>query len=372
MRARLGLIVNPIAGIGGRLALKGSDSAELVAEVRRQGAEALAPERASLALEGMRPSREAIELFTAAGEMGEDEARRLGYDPVVLGSVARGETRAADTRAAAEAMVERAVDLLLFAGGDGTAVDILESSGPRVPVLGVPAGVKMHSAVFALNPRRAAELSLRFLQSESVEVKEAEVMDTDEDALRGSIVSPRFHGYLRVPAERFFVQSGKSRSVVADSVAQMAIAHHLVGRVLPGRPCLLGPGTTTRAVTDLLGLRKTLMGVDVVHEGSLVAADADERALLEIAAEGEVRIVVSPVGGQGFVFGRGNQQISARVLRQVGEENVVVVATESKLVALEGRPLLVDTGDDEVDAMLSGYTRVVTGHGREVVYRVGN
>lgn len=371
MTARLGLIVNPIAGIGGRLALKGSDSSELVAEARRQGAEAPAPERATLALESMRRSREAIELFTAAGEMGEDEARSLGYQPVVLGSVVHGETHAADTRLAAEAMAEREVDLLLFAGGDGTAVDILESSGSRIPALGIPAGVKMHSAVFALNPRRAGELALRFLRGESAEVREAEVMDMDEDALRENVVSPRLHGYLRVPAERFFVQSGKARSVVADSVAQEAIAHHLVDRVLAGGRCLLGPGTTTKAVTDLLGLEKTLMGVDVVHEGNLVARDADELTLLEIVRGGDVTIVVSPVGGQGFLFGRGNQQLSARVLREVGRENVVVASTESKLVALEGRPLLVDTGDDDVDAMLTGYTRIVTGYGREVVYRIG-
>lgn len=369
--ARVGLIVNPIAGIGGRLALKGSDAAELVAEARRQGAEAVAPARACFALESLRPSSGEIELLTAAGEMGEDEARSLGYDPVVLGSVVRGATRAADTRAAARGMAERAVDLLLFAGGDGTAVDILESLGERVPVLGIPAGVKMHSAVFALNPRRAGELALRFLRSGAADVREAEVMDTDEDALRRGIVSPRLHGYLRVPAERFLVQSGKARSVVADRIAQEAIAHHVVDRVLGERPCVLGPGTTTRAVTDLLGLEKTLMGVDVVHGRSLLATDADERRLLEIVSKGGATVVVSPVGGQGFLFGRGNQQISAQILRRVGVANVVIAATESKLVALEGSPLHVDTGDEEVDVMLSGYTRIVTGYGREVVYRVG-
>ncbi len=368
---RLGLVVNPIAGMGGRVALKGSDDRDLVERARAHGALPVAPSRAVEALRALTSARDRVELLTYPREMGEAEAREAGLQPEVLGSIGAS-TSAADTRAAAAAIAERGVELLLFAGGDGTAVDILEAIGSRLPVLGIPAGVKMHSGVFAVNARTAGELALRLLRGGLRDAGEAEVMDVDEAALREGTVSPRLHGYLLVPAERRLVQSAKARTLGSERAAQEGIARYLVGRVLGDRTWLVGPGTTTRAVTDVLGLGKTLLGVDVVRGTSCLARDADERALLEIAGEGGAGIVVTPVGGQGFVFGRGNQQISARVIEEVGREGVVVIATEPKIAALRGRPLRVDTGDPAVDAMLSGYTRVVVGYSREIVYRIAS
>jgi predicted polyphosphate/ATP-dependent NAD kinase len=121
-----------------------------------------------------------------------------------------------------------------------------------------------------------------------------------------------------------------------------------------------------------LGLAKTVLGVDAVRAGELVARDVDEATILALLDGTRATVVVTPIGGQGFVFGRGNQQLSAEVLGRVGRRGVVVVATESKLAALGGRPLLVDTGDDAVDSMLAGYVRIVTGYNREVVYPVGS
>jgi predicted polyphosphate/ATP-dependent NAD kinase len=155
----------------------------------------------------------------------------------------------------------------------------------------------------------------------------------------------------------------------------VAIAGHVIDRVLGDRLCLVGPGTTTRAVMTALGLEKTVLGVDVLRGPGLVEADADEHRLLELLEPmppGGARVIVTPVGGQGFLFGRGNQQLSPRVLDRVGPENVVVVATEAKLAALGGRPLLVDTGDEEMDARLAGFVRAVVGYEREVVYRVSD
>ena len=366
---RFGLVVNPIAGIGGKVALKGSDDPELVAVARARGALPLAPARAIEALTMLAPARDDFLLYTYPGEMGEAEAREAGLAVEVLGSTGPV-TTGADTRAAAAAMAAKGIDLLLFVGGDGTAVDVLEAIGERIAVVGVPAGVKMHSAVFAVNPRSAGEIAVRFARNGSRAVREAEVMDVDEALLREGAVSPRLYGYLNVPAERRLLQGPKARSLAGEQAAQAEIAQHVSDHVLSGEAWLVGPGTTTRAVLDVLGLPKTLLGVDVVRGGELLAADADERSLLEFAGAEEAGIVVAPVGGQGFLFGRGNQQLSAAVIERVGLEHIVVIATEAKIAALAGRPLRVDTGDPALDAALAGYRRIVVGYHREIVYPV--
>jgi predicted polyphosphate/ATP-dependent NAD kinase len=368
--ARIGLVVNPVAGIGGRYALKGSDDAALVHEARARGAKPVAPARAVDALRVLAASPD-VELISYPAAMGEEEAREAGLTPRVIGTLG-AQTSAADTRAAARALAAEAVDLLLFAGGDGTAVDVLEAVGDRLPVLGIPAGVKMHSAVFAVNPRSAGRLALLAVEGRVSSTVEAEVMDVDEDALREGVVSPRLYGYLRVPVEPGLVQGGKARTAASDRAAQQAIAAHVVDRLLGDRLWFVGPGTTTRAILDAVGVEKTVLGVDVVRDRELLIADADEETLLRLASEKRASVIVTPVGGQGFLFGRGNQQLSARVLRLVGRENIVVAATEAKLAALAGRPLLVDTGDAGLDRELAGWVRVVTGYDREVVYRVSD
>jgi predicted polyphosphate/ATP-dependent NAD kinase len=366
---RLGLVVNPIAGIGGRAALKGSDDPELVAAARERGAVAVAPQRAVEALRPLADAGNGLELLTYPGEMGADEARAAGLEAQVVGAIGRV-TTAEDTRAAATALADRNVDLLLFAGGDGTAVDVLHAIGDRIPVLGVPAGVKMHSAVFAVNPRSAGDLAVLFGHGNVRTVREAEVMDVDEAVLHRGTVSPRLHGYLNVPAERRLVQGAKMRSLAADRPAQEGIAHFLVEHVFGDRTWFVGPGTTTRAVLAALGLEKTLLGVDVVRAGECIALDADEETLLAIADEGDANVLVTPIGGQGFVFGRGNQQLSARVLERVGRDRIAIAATEAKIAALGGAPLRVDTGDPGLDAALAGYARVIVGYNREIVYRI--
>jgi predicted polyphosphate/ATP-dependent NAD kinase len=246
----------------------------------------------------------------------------------------------------------------------------LGAIGDRVPVLGIPAGVKMHSAVFAVTPRSAGELAASLARDGMRRLRRAEVMDVDETLLRAGSVSARLHGFMNVPDARRHVQSAKVRSLGSDAAAQEEIAHHLVDNVLGKRTWLIGPGTTTDVVFALLGLEKTLLGVDVISAGACAIADADERALLELLAVQAAGIVVTPVGGQGFLFGRGNQQLSARVIEKVERERIVVVATEAKIARLAGGPLRVDTGDPVLDASLAGYTRLVVGYNREIVYPV--
>ena len=374
-RPRLGLIVNPIAGMGGAVGLKGTDGAEVLRKALELGAKPVAPGRAKEFLRAFEPMRGKVELLAGAGPMGEDEARECGYEPLALGErKAMFTTTADDTRTVARRMAELGVDLLVFCGGDGTARDVLDAVDQEVPVLGVPTGVKMHSAVFAVNPRAAARVAMRFLSGE-LPAREAEVMDVDEEAFRQGRLSARLYGYVLTPYEPALVQSTKVASPITpdEEENKLAIARQVVEELEPGVVYVVGPGTTTRPILELLGLEKTLLGVDVIlAEGPgrarLLAKDANEATILGLIKGRRAKIVVTPIGGQGFIFGRGNQQISPRVIRAVGRENIIVVATKSKLAGLKS--LRVDTGDPELDEELRGYMRVVADYGEEVVMRV--
>ena len=368
---KVGLIVNPMAGIGGSVGLKGSDGEEIQRKALELGAVPHAVDRAAQALEHLKTVRD-LEIVTYPMEMGEDAARKAGFSPTVIGSIKHRHTTADDTRRAAREMKDLGVDLLLFAGGDGTARDIYEAIGTELPALGIPAGVKIHSAVYATSPASAGELAALFLQGKVTSLKEEEVMDIDEEAIRRGVVSARLYGYLKVPYRSGLVQSSKVESI-GEEAAKAAIAQDIVERMEDGCMYIIGPGTTTRAITDALGLPKTLIGVDVVKDGELVAADANEAQLLELLdrhGDGCVKIIVTPIGGQGYIFGRGNQQISPKVIKRVGRENIIVVSTPGKLHSLGRRPLLVDTGDPEVDKMLAGYMTVVTGYNERAVRKV--
>jgi predicted polyphosphate/ATP-dependent NAD kinase len=366
------LIVNPVAGLGGRVGLKGSDGADIQQRARALGAVPEATNRAVDALKPLTFLEPPPAVITYPAEMGENATRLCGFSPVVIGSIRSGRTTPEDTRLAAQQLRDQGVDLILFAGGDGTARDIYHAVGDSVPVLGIPAGVKIHSAVYAINPTSAGDLAAMFLSAAVTTLREAEVMDLDEDAYRQGIVSPRLYGYLNIPAHRRFVQARKSPSPPSEANILQAIALHVVDHMRDDVFYIIGPGTTTRPILSALNLPKTLIGVDVVQQRKIVAVDANESTLLKLLdAPGLAQIVVTPIGGQGFVFGRGNQQISPAVIRRVGRENIHVVSTWAKLESLRGHPLLVDTGDPAVDHLLSGHIRIITGYNEHIVYRVG-
>ena len=367
---KLGLIVNPVAGMGGRVGLKGTDGAETLEKARELGAAQLSPGRAVEALKRLKSVEDKFELITYPHEMGEDEAKEAGLEPSVIGIITKDSTTSEDTRRAAKEMKGLGVDLILFAGGDGTARDIFEVVNGEVPALGVPAGVKIQSAVFAINPARAGDITARYLEGEQMDLRELEVMDIDEEAYRNDRLSARLYGYLRVPYEDAAIQGSKEASRGSEEITLEAIASEVVEGMEEGTLYVIGPGTTTRAIATALGLDKTLLGVDVVQDGKLAARDANEEKLLDLIEDRKAKIIVTVIGGQGFVFGRGNQQISPRVIEEVGPENIIIVATPEKLAALKGRTLLVDTGDEELDEELSGYHKVVTGYARRSVYKV--
>jgi len=370
MKKTAGWIVNPVAGMGGKVGLKGTDGAEILKRAIRIGAVPESPRRAAQALERLAGLEQDLHFLTYPAEMGERVLASSGFHYDVLGAVTPGATTAEDTRRAARDILAAGADLLLFVGGDGTARDICSAIGDNLPVLGIPAGVKMHSAVFGTTPRNAGELARLFLLGKAAGIREAEVMDIDEDAFREQRLSARLYGYLRVPFERRLVQSVKAAGGAREEDAVRAIALDVVRGMEPDRRYIIGPGTTTREIMRVLGLPDTLLGVDVVLNRKLVAGDANETTLLEIVEGGRARIVVSVIGGQGYLFGRGNQQISDRVIERVGKDNIIVVATRSKLFALKGDPMLVDTGNEKINRMLSGYVNVITGLKEKVVYRV--
>jgi len=370
MTTRVGLIVNPIAGIGGRVGLKGSDGLEVQQRARELGAVSTSLDRAVQALRRLAPLKDKIDLVTFPSEMGESAARACGFHPTVIGSIHPGETTGQDTQNAACMMREMSVVLILFAGGDGTARDMCAAIGTTLPVLGIPAGVKIHSAVYAITPAAAGELANAYLQTRVATLCEAEVMDVDEAAYRQEIVSPRLFGYMQIPFIQHLIQGRKSPSPVGEQAALESIALAVIEQMQADRLYIVGPGTTTRPILTRLGLPKTLIGVDVVLDKQLIAADANEASLLRLLSSYPATIVVTPIGGQGYLLGRGNQQISPDVIRQTGAKNILVVSTLHKIHTLSGRPFLVDTGDAQVDQLLVGYIQVVTGYDERVIYKV--
>jgi predicted polyphosphate/ATP-dependent NAD kinase len=296
----------------------------------------------------LKPVKNEVQLVVGAGSMGEDEAESSGFTYTVLGE-GKKETSAEDTVAIAKKMVDAGVSLLVFCGGDGTARDILKAVGMALPVLGVPTGVKMHSAVFAVNPQAAARVVIRFLY-ETLPLREAEVMDVDEQAFRAGSVSAELYGYVLAPYEPHLIQANKIASPMTASELRnhAAIGVYIIETMKPDVVYIIGPGTTTRTIGDLLDAKKTLLGVDLFCNKKIVANDVNEKQILEEIEGKTAQIIVTPIGGQGFIFGRGNQQISREVIRRVGLDNIIVVATEGKLRSLSS--LRVDTGDPALDA----------------------
>ena len=366
---KVGLIINPIAGLGGRLGLKGSDNlpAALKTSVFTH-----AEARAQRALRPLRSCASRLQFVCWAGAMGQLVLDSLNFESEVLGA-SQGEAYSADdTKRAALKLSKAGIDILLFAGGDGTARDIYDAVGESIPVLGVPAGVKMHSGVFAVSPEAAGELLVELLEGGLVALAPQEVRDIDEVAFRSNVVKSRFYGEMQVPAQGRFLQHTKVGGVECSELAAADIADWVVADMEPGASYVIGPGSTTAAIMAEMGLRNTLLGVDVVRDGKILQSDCNELDLLACLSQypGPAKIIVTVIGGQGHVFGRGNQQISPDVIRRVGLECIDIVAAKSKIAALQGRPFLLDTNDPELDLELAGYRPVITGYQNQVLYRL--
>lgn len=344
--------------------MKGTDSPEILAEAIRRGARPMAPDRTAKALQAA-GDLEGYEFFTAGGAMGEDVLRARTDRVTVVHSPSES-TSDRDTRDACAALLKAGIDLLLFAGGDGTARDIMDAVREQVPVIGIPSGVKMHSGVFANTPHDAGVL-LRRARIEDLPAHRTEVMDIDEVEVRQGRISASLYGHMLTPEEPRLMQPFKmALGGGNEDDHKEAIATYFVEHMHPGMLYILGPGTTIDEVGKKLGIAKTLVGVDLVVDGRLLGKDVDEDAILAaLEVYPEARIVVSPIGAQGFIFGRGNQQISARVIERTGIRNIVILATPFKMQ--ETRTLHVDTGSEELDEALRGYGKVLIGYGKQLI-----
>lgn len=344
--------------MGGAVGLKGTDG--LAREALKKGARPVAPDRARACLNLIAAAKLPDFLFlTASGLMGESELRDCGLSYSVVYN-APEPSGSIDTKAACKIFLDQGVDLIIFCGGDGTARDVASSAG-STPVLGIPAGVKMHSGVFAIGPEAAAELALGYMKGK-LNVRETEVVDVDEELYRQGELQTRLYCLARTPyrpalvQERKQIYSSSSEEEFKDQIALFAREFMRDGSVY-----ILGAGTTTGRIAEIMGLDKTLLGVDVIQDEKLIMKDASEKDLLQLLERvGKARIIVSPIGAQGFILGRGSQQISPRVLKKAGVEGLIVISTPHKLS--EVPYLLVDSGDPDVDKALAGRRQVVTGY----------
>jgi len=369
---KLGFIVNPFAGIGGSVALKGSDGEAIRDEALKRGATQQAMNKATQALlaidDNLKPR---MTIFTASGDMGEFSAKAAGFEPVVVKSVSQP-SRAEDTTMLVDELQKQGVDLILFAGGDGTARDVYSAIDASVAVLGIPAGCKIHSGVYAVTPKAAGKVISDLISGEILSLVEASVMDIDESAFREGQVKAKNFGSLSVPHSLQYVQATKQGGKEIEALVVEDIAAECIEMMEPDVYYAIGSGTTCAVIMEQLGLDNTLLGVDVVRNQSLVKSDVTANDLMELIEQGnQLEVFVTLIGGQGHILGRGNQQISAQLVKAIGWQHIHVIATKSKLKALDGRPLIVDTGDAELDAQLSGLKTIITGYHDSVLYRVG-
>lgn len=366
---RLGLIVNPLAGLGGSVALKGSDGQ--AEQALALGATPQAMNRAKTALTELLAQCGQFDVFTVAGDMGQSVCDALGLNYQLVYQPQTSPSTAVDTEHAARLLAEKGVDILLFAGGDGTARNICAAVGEQTTVLGIPAGVKIHSGVYAISPQAAGKLVAKLIAGELVSLSEAAVMDIDEQAFRDGVVKARRFGEMRIPAQLRYVQSVKMGGRESEELVLADLAAYVASQMEDNVRYVMGSGSTVAAVMAELGLDNTLLGVDVVENGALIAKDVSAAQLLELVQGYPSKLVITLIGGQGHVFGRGNQQLSPDVIRAIGRDNIVLIAGKAKLQQLEGRPLLADTGDAKLDQQLTGLINIVTGYNDYVMYRLG-
>lgn len=369
----LGLVINPYAGIGGALALKGSDGADIRAQALAQGAIPKANEKTKVALHQLLDYQANIVIKTAAGQMGAQCAESLGFVTEICYTPPHDQTEATDTQAAVDILIEQGVDCILFAGGDGTARNICEQVPDHIPVLGVPAGCKIHSGVYAITPRAAGYVIADMVLGKLVSVRSAEVRDIDESAFREGKVIAKHFGELSVPAQLQYVQSVKMGGKESDELVLADLAAYVDELRDEHDDCswVIGSGSTIDFMMNEWGMTNTLLGVDVITAQGEMLSDITAPELLEHVQMNPAKLLITLIGGQGHIFGRGNQQLSPEVIRTIGYDNIFIVATKTKLHHLDGRPLICDTSDPQLDAELCGYMEVITGYNDKVLYPVG-
>ncbi|NLD05499.1 MAG: ATP-NAD kinase family protein [Synergistaceae bacterium] len=370
---KIGFLVNPVAGMGGKVALKGTDGEDILRRAIELGAVPSANSRACTALAIFREAASDHQFYAPTGQMG---GRLLSESGLVYETVLKPseKTTSEDTKKVVSLMLEAGVEAIIFAGGDGTARDVCSIVGDRIPVIGIPAGVKIHSAVYAKRPKDAGMMVKNLLLGKVKRYVLAEVMDLDEDAFRNNIVRAQLYGYMKVPDDREFMQDRKSGSSSSDESERLDIAAYVIKNMQENEIYLIGSGSTTYSIIQSLNIEGTLLGVDAVLNESAAGKDMTEKEIIETLSafeKGKRHLVITVIGGQGHIFGRGNQQLSPEVLRMIPKENITVIANSSKMSDLFGKSLIADTGDTGLDEDLKGYIPVITGFGKKIMAKIG-
>ena len=364
---KIGLIVNPIAGMGGSVGLKGTDG-EIFKEAIKMGAKPVSPKRVIQFLSNLK-NGELIHFLAAPGEMGTDYLEERKFNFKTVGKI-QNNTTADDTIKIAKLMLAEGLDLLVFCGGDGTARDVYDAIGLEIPVIAIPSGVKMYSPIFAINPIAASEILDAFLV-DLIELIEKEVLDINEASYRKGILDTTLYGYLKVPKFPDLIQAGKDSSAFGNVEEQNKsdIAQFIVENMQDGILYLLGPGTTVKSISDRLKLPKTLLGIDAVFNNKIVGEDLNENGILELISNyHKVKIIITPIGGQGFILGRGNKQFTHKVIKKVVIKNIIIISTREKMKTFNC--LRVDTGDRALDLTLKGLFKIVIGYGEELIVNI--
>lgn len=356
---KIGVVINPIAGMGGSVGLKGTDGFEILEEAVKRGAIRHSEERTIDALKILKTSSTVI--FSCEGNMGGDILTRLGigYNSV---KEAADITTERDTIETVERFLKEKVDLIVFAGGDGTARNVCEVVADKIPVIGVPTGVKIHSPVFCITPFAAADLLKQFTKGKINQFKEAEVIDLNEEDYRKEKINTKLFGYMKIPYDSKLVQCKKTGSSSNEKRSQIAIAEFVIEDMKKDEIYLIGAGSTTKAITDRLNIKGSLLGIDAVKNKKIIGKDLQENEIINLIDNEIVNLVITPIGGQGFIFGRGNQQLSGKILNQINKKKILIVSAKEKLNSLMGKNLLIDTGNEVINKYLRGYYKVLTGY----------
>ncbi|WP_373600548.1 ATP-NAD kinase family protein [Paraclostridium bifermentans] len=368
---KIGLIINPIAGMGGSVGLKGTDGEEIVEKAISLGAKPKSSIKAIIALEQIENLKEDIKIVTGPKDMGENEAKKLGFNVEVI-DIKNYRKNGIDTVNICKEMLKKNIEIILFVGGDGTARDVYEGVGDKTITLGIPSGVKIHSPVYAINPKSAGVVAYKYITQKIKSTIMREVVDLDETMYREGRVNTKLYGYLRVPLDNEAIQNKKAPTPLSEECAQKSIGLFIADNMEKDTIYIIGPGTTTKAILDTLNLESTLLGVDIIKNKKIIKLDANEADILKFIRGNKTKLIITPTGGQGYLLGRGNQQISYKVIKEINKENILVVSTLYKIKSLKFKPLYIDTSNEEVDNMLSGYIKVIIGYKDEIMYKVKN
>mgnify|MGYP006283205167 CR=1 FL=1 len=358
MKILIGFVINPIAGMGGRVGLKGTDG--VYKEAVKRGATPVAQEKAREAINSFLTESDEtnnVSWLTSGGSMGEEVLISCGINHTVVHQPSSNtDFTVEDTKKACKIFLNHNVDLIVFCGGDGTARDVVDVIKKKIPLLGIPSGVKMHSGVFGVNPAAAGKMIQRFVEK-TVSVGDVEIMDLDETLYRKGTWKIRLFATAKGIIEPTFVQVGKmSFATVDEEEIKQDIAEHIKDE-LENHPQVLflfGAGGTIDFIAHHLGFENTLLGIDAVFNKNVVGTDLNEQDILELIQKyKKVKVVISPIGAQGFILGRGNLQLSPRIIKKIGIDNIIVVSTPAKLRVT---PVLrVDTGDSNLDEEFADY-----------------